>query len=264
MQTSLAFDQAVPYYDKSRSIPDWVSRAVTDSIIELGQIDSPSRVLEIGIGTGRIALPLLRRGVGIVGIDLSLAMMTELQNKTIDQNFLVMLAQADANLLPFPDASFDCVYAVHVYHLVANWQKALREAWRVIKPGASFLVTFHHRDAQSPNVKIRRRLSELARERGIDARRPGSQSYDELRAELDTLAKTRLIEVARWVERTIPVSQILDEVESRLTSDTWTIPEEVMTQLMPSLREWARAEFASLDYTVTEEEEFIWMVLRKE
>lgn len=264
MPTSLAFDQAVPFYDKSRSIPDWVSRAVTDSIIELGQIDSPSRILEIGIGTGRIAVPLLRRGVSVVGIDLSLAMMTELQNKTVDQNLRVALAQADANLLPFPDASFDCVYAVHVYHLVANWQKALREAWRVIKPGASFLVTFHRRDPQSPNVKIRRRLSELVRERGIDTRRPGSQSYDELRVELDKLSPTRLVEVANWVERTIPVSQILDEVESRLTSDMWTIPEEVMTRLMPSLREWAHAEFGSLDYLATEEEEYIWMVLRKE
>jgi SAM-dependent methyltransferase len=175
-----------------------------------------------------------------------------------------VLTQADAKLMPFSDATFDCAYAVHVYHLVANWQNAVREAWRVVKPGASFLVTFHRRDPQSANVKIRRRLAELAKVRGVDARRPGSQSYEELRAELDKLSPTRLVEVANWVERTVNVTQILDELAARLTSDTWTIPEELMTQLMPSLREWARAEFGGLSHPVKEEEEFTWMILRKE
>ncbi len=261
---SLAFDQAASFYDKTRALPEWVSRAVTESIIDLGQIARGSRSLEIGIGTGRIGAPLLQRGLRVVGVDLSLAMMAELQAKVANQNLRAALAQADANALPFPDATFDCAFAVHVFHLVANWQHAVQEAWRVVKRGGTLLVTYHRRDPQSANVKIRRRLAEMAKERGIDARRPGSQSYDELRAELDKLSKTRLVEVARWTERTINIAQILDEINARLTSDTWMIPEDVMRQMMPSLREWAAAEFGSLEYTVKEEEEFVWMVMKKE
>ncbi len=261
--SSLSFDHAASFYDKSRAIPDWVSNAVTDSIIEFGKLTPRSRVLEIGIGTGRIALPVLKRGFHVFGIDLSLAMMAELQTKVADRDLDVSLAQADANTLPFPDATVDCAYAVHVYHLVANWQNAVQEAWRVIKDGGCFLVTFHKRDPQSPNVKLRRQLFELAKERGIDARRPGSQSYDELRSELNKLSPTQLVQVARWVERTVTVSQVLDEIAKRVTSDTWMIPEEVLPQLMPALREWAQKEFGRLDYSAREEEEFTWMVLRK-
>ena len=262
--SSLGFDRAVSFYDKSRAIPDWVASAVTDSVIEFGKLTPRSRVLEIGIGTGRIALPLLKRGIPICGIDLSLAMMAELQTKIAGRAVRLALAQANANALPFPEATFDCAYAVHVYHLVAHWQNAVREAWRTVKRGGRFLVTYHKRDPQSPNAKLRRRLFELAKEHGIDARRPGSQSYDELRNELDKLTLTQLVEIARWVERTVTVAQILDEIQQQLFSDTWTIPEDVLPQLLPALRDWAKKEFGRLDYAVREEEEFAWMVLRKE
>jgi len=264
MSQSLAFDQAVSYYDKTRALPHWVSHAVTESIIDLGHIARESRSLEIGIGTGRIAVPLLQRGVSVTGVDLSLAMMAELQSKNANHNLRAALAQADANALPFPDATFDCAVAVHVFHLVANWQHAVQEAWRVVKRGGILLITYHRRDPQSANVRIRRRLSEKAKERSIDARRPGAQSYDELRAEFDKLGKTRLVEIARWVERTISIAQILDEINARLTSDTWMIPEDVLNQMMPSLREWANANFGSLEYLVKEEETFTWMVVNKD
>ena len=165
---SLTFDHAVSFYDKTRALPGWVSRAVTDSIVNLARLNPASQVLEIGIGTGRIALPLLRRGFPIIGIDLAMPMMEELQTKIGGNDSRVMLAQADANEVPFADATFDCVYAVHVYHLVANWQNALAQAWRVVKPGGCFLVTFHRRDPQAPNRKLRRRLFELAKEQGVD------------------------------------------------------------------------------------------------
>ena len=147
MGKSLTFDQAVSYYDQPRADPEWVSAAITDSLIRIGRITPASRVLEIGIGTGRIALPLLKRGIGVVGIDLSMAMMGELQKKTESANDHLALAQADANALPFPAASFDGAYAVHVYHVVANWRDALRDAWRVVKPGGYFL-TSHHRHSR--------------------------------------------------------------------------------------------------------------------
>jgi ubiquinone/menaquinone biosynthesis C-methylase UbiE len=263
MSTSLTFDQAASFYDKTRALPDWVSQAVTDSIVDLARLNPASQVLEIGIGTGRIALPLLRRGLPIIGMDLSLPMMEELHTKIGRNEFHVMLAQADANELPFAAATFDCVLAVHVYHLVANWQNALAQAWRVIKPGGCFLVTYHRRNSQSPNRMLRRRLFELAQEQGIDPRRPGSQSYEELRAEVEKHGATQVVQVARWHERTITIAQILDDIKARLFSDTWTIPEDTLARAMPALREWAQTEFGSLGFMVREDEEFSWIVAHK-
>ncbi len=263
MGVSLTFDQAASFYDKTRALPDWVSQAVTDSIIDLAQLNPASQVLEIGIGTGCIALPLLYRGLPIIGIDLSRPMMEELQTKIGDRDLHAMLAQADANELPFADATFDCVLAVHVYHLVANWRNALAQAWRVIKPGGCFLVTLHRRNPQAPNRKLRRRLLELAQEKGIDPRRPGSQSYEELRVEIETRGTTQVVEVARWHVRTVTVAQILDEIKARLFSDTWTIPEDAMALLMPALREWAQTEFGNLGFMARENEEFSWIVAHK-
>ncbi len=141
MPKSLAFDQAVSFYDKTRSNPDWVMSAIVDSMLRLAQFTLASRVLEIGIGTGRIAVPLAQRGFPVVGVDLSLPMMIELQKKIAEYPARVVMAQADANDLPFADGQFDCVYAVHVYHLVANWRHALHEAQRVVKPSGFFLIS---------------------------------------------------------------------------------------------------------------------------
>ncbi len=68
---SLTFDRAVSYYDRTRALPREVSDALTDALIELGQLQPGRRCLEVGAGTGRIALPLVARGVDLAGVDLS-------------------------------------------------------------------------------------------------------------------------------------------------------------------------------------------------
>ncbi len=263
MASSLAFDQAVPYYDQTRVDPPRVMDAIAGSILREAQLSRASRVLEIGIGTGRIALPVLARGAPVIGIDLSRAMMGELQKKIAGQNTRVTLAQADANDLPFADGLFDCIYAVHVYHLVANWQDALRQALRVLARGGTLLVSYHYRRADSPNRRIRDKLAELIQPFGIDTRRPGAQSSEELKTELDTLAGgSRIVPVATWQE-TSTVAQTLDDLAARIFSETWAIPPDVMAKIMPPLRAWAQQEFGDLTRVIADDSRFNWLVVRK-
>ena len=263
MPASLAFDQAVAFYDKTRGIPEWVSRAITDSLTRIAQLTPAARILEIGIGTGRIALPLLQRGIGVIGIDLSLAMMEEIQKKVAGQDARAALAQADANALPFPDASFDCAYAVNVYHVVANWQHALREARRVVKPGGCFLVSYGYIDPQSSFGALRRKLAEMAREYGVGALHPGAQSHDEVQAELERLGETRIVEVVRWSNAIVP-ARIVDGLAARRVSETWLIPDAVLAQIIPRLRAFAQAEFGDLSREMAGEERFVWIVARRD
>jgi SAM-dependent methyltransferase len=67
-------------YDQSAS--EMFNPAVVDPVVEmLAEFAGDGRALELGIGTGRIALPLAKRGVPVHGIDLSNAMVSQLRAK---------------------------------------------------------------------------------------------------------------------------------------------------------------------------------------
>ena len=69
---------AATYDDSSEVFGPGAADAAADVLAELA---GGGRALELGIGTGRIALPLARRGVPVHGIDLSRAMVARLRAK---------------------------------------------------------------------------------------------------------------------------------------------------------------------------------------
>ena len=61
---------------------EWYSELDSEAVVEfLAELAGPGPVLELGIGTGRVALPLLARGIGVQGIDASQAMVDKLRAK---------------------------------------------------------------------------------------------------------------------------------------------------------------------------------------
>ncbi|MBI4674835.1 MAG: methyltransferase domain-containing protein [Chloroflexi bacterium] len=240
---SIVFDRAVDYYDQTRALPEWRHRAIIDALVRETGITQDSRVLEIGIGTGRIGISIAEHVRRLFGVDLSVEMMNKLRLKLANTNLKIDIAQANARHLPFASNTFDVVYAVHVYHLVENWRNAIRDAQRVLKPGGKFVVSFHKRDPHSPNTLLRRRMRELANEYGVDTRRPGAQSEEEIYAEiLKWDAAPRIVQTSVWQE-TENVSEILEEIDRQIFSETWMIPRAVMDQIKPRLCKWAQEKF---------------------
>ena len=131
---SVAFDRAAEYYDRTRGFPEGVEKDVAALMARTGSLTSASRVLEIGVGTGRIALPVSAHVGVYVGIDLARPMMDKLRAKQTSE--LVYPVQGDATHLPFASAAFDAVIAVHVFHLIPAWRDVLVEVARVLRPGA--------------------------------------------------------------------------------------------------------------------------------
>src|SRR5262249_19592732 len=73
------FDRAARFYDRTRGLPDGVAADVRDAICTLVGAGPDTRFLEVGVGTGRIALPFALAGRSYWGVDLSGEMLSVLQ-----------------------------------------------------------------------------------------------------------------------------------------------------------------------------------------
>src|SRR3712207_2146053 len=124
---SIAFDRAAEFYDRTRFVDDAaMSRNVQ---ILRAELRDRGRVLEVGVGTGLLALPLHSAGVDVHGLDLSAPMVAKIREKgggTI--GFPVVLG--DATRQPFADDAFGGAYLRWVLHLVPNWRDLLGEVRR--------------------------------------------------------------------------------------------------------------------------------------
>lgn len=107
------------------------------------------RVLDTGCGEGRFLLPIARpirsKGGWVVGCDLSRGVMAPIQDASAREDLPVRLSVAQAEALPFPPRLFDLVMANHMLYHVPDIPKALREAYRVLKPRGRFLATTNSR-----------------------------------------------------------------------------------------------------------------------
>ena len=129
---SIVFDRAADFYDETRGFPPGEEAHAAALLSAAGHLTAASRVLEVGIGTGRIALPLVPHVRDVFGVDLSTKMLARLLAKRTDQR--VYTANGDALHLPFATHTFDAVVAVHVFHLIVEWQDVLHEIARVLRP----------------------------------------------------------------------------------------------------------------------------------
>ncbi|HEY4689333.1 MAG TPA: class I SAM-dependent methyltransferase [Anaerolineae bacterium] len=254
--TSLAFDRAASFYDDTRALPADISGRVTQAILDLAPPGQP--ILECGVGTGRIAAPVLMRGAPLIGIDLSIEMMQRLRAK-VDH---ARLAQADISRLPFPDATFGAILTVHVLHLVGPWREALREFKRVLRPGGAYLNSHNFRRPDSPNARLRERWHNLVEARGYSWRRPGAQNHEQVVDELRSMgARVEEVFVGSWTQTVTP-QQELESIASRVHSDTWDVPDDVLAGTAAELRAWAITEYRDLSTPVPIERRFSFDVTR--
>ena len=100
-----------------------------------------ARVLDVGCGTGA-DLRLLAEAVGpsgcVEGVDISETMIAECLQRGIPPNVRVQVAGADA--LPFDANTFDAARSERVIQHLANPRSAVRELFRVLKPGGMVLI----------------------------------------------------------------------------------------------------------------------------
>jgi SAM-dependent methyltransferase len=132
--TRWQFDRIAPQWDEMRSGDAFAPLEAALDALE----STPSRVLDIGTGTGRAAFLLGRRypDAEVVGVDIAPAMLAEARRLTPqDLQGRVRFEGADAEHLPYPDSSFDLVS-------LANMIPFFPELGRVIAPGGTVVFSF--------------------------------------------------------------------------------------------------------------------------
>lgn len=239
MSGSLAFDRAVEYYDRTRRLSDETSRELTRLLSR--ELES-RRTLEIGVGTGLIALPLVNAGLDLVGLDLSEPMLRKLEEKAGGRPFPLVLG--DATSLPFRAASFHAALVRHVLHLVPDWERALDELARVVGRPGSILISTGDIPAVWREV-TERFVTEVGGRsfaRGLDVR------------DLDRLdgAFRRHGAIPRQLpaipERVdISLGTFIEQMGEGMHSWTWDVPEDRRREVSAHLRRWAQERYGSLD-----------------
>ena len=251
----VSFDRAAEYYDMTRGYADGSAERIRDAIVDYTGAGRDTRFLELGVGTGRIALPFIRAGYDYTGVDISPAMMARLSDKLVGDlgmaAYRVQLHQANITALPFEDAQFDVIIAVHVLHLVEGWQRAIQEARRVLRPGGWLLCGSDEALGQGVSsadislpapLRVHRKWWEMRHELGLgrtsgrfNLRSRDTQLIEYLRASGATVDTATL---ANYELPAISARAMAERMKARVYSSDWDTAEATHAELSRRLDDW--------------------------
>jgi len=286
---SLSFDPAAQFYDATRGYPDDVVLKIAQSI-DVAALGTPQTAyLEVGVGTGRIALPLASLGRTYTGADISEKMLAQLEAKLQAagwqqraaspwgslpdeqpadpaSDFAVRRFQktpaslrlivSDIKQLPFHDHSFDAVVAVHIFHLVDGWEQALQEVMRVLRPGGRLLQCWDTYEADAITEIINAKWRGFIQELGGDTRRPGVSTRAIKHWLLEHGFQTEDELTLGWPQQVVP-RKVIDMIAQRYWSNSWQISDDIFTPSIERLRSWALEYFGpNIDVAQTQERRF--------
>ncbi|MEO8971945.1 MAG: class I SAM-dependent methyltransferase, partial [Ktedonobacteraceae bacterium] len=123
-------------------------KLVQDMLKELStEITAASKILDFGCGDGELVYHFRKQGFQAYGIDI-VDCYKDVQQQCREEGLiptdeeLFYTLDVDNYALPFEDNTFDRIFSFYVFEHVQNWQQALAEIQRVLKPGGACLHIF--------------------------------------------------------------------------------------------------------------------------
>lgn len=241
------FDEISLVYDETRQPLD---PETIQGLIGFLDEHGWASVLEVGVGTGRIAGPLVERGRLVVGIDASRGMLSRAATKGVAR-----LVQGTAIRLPFVDRAVDVALFVHVLHMLDDPGAALREAARVGRGGVLALMDRDPVDVHgtlssepSPRELVRQVLAEVGYP---DLLRAGPRAKEREILRMFPPAESRMLSDREVTE---PLVRHLDALEKRAYRHVLKVPRTELARAV-SL---ARARIGPRLVTFRQSESVVW------
>jgi SAM-dependent methyltransferase len=217
---------------------------------------TPAVVLDLGTGTGSLALAAARRwrGARIVGLDASAAMLSVARDRTADGGApdgpgCFEWIVADAAAMPLADASVDIVLCAFMLQLASDRRAVLHEVGRVLRPGGPLGIVTWLADelALAPDLEFDEAVYDLGLEDpGVEAEAPPPDDIADvatLRAELDTAGFTAVDARPDRLEFGWSRGEYLDLKEGY---DEWDLVDSLSSRDRSRLRERLVERWAAL------------------
>lgn len=253
------FDQRVAdQYDALRGHPPAVARQV--GVALAAALGGCGHVLEPGVGTGRIALPLIEAGCEVTGVDLSADMLAALAGHALPRLHLV---RGDITRLPFAPASFDAAVCVHVLHLVDS-RTVLQSLLRLLRPGGSILLGRDWVDPDSFAGQLRNAFRQAVVDLADSVDFPtGARGLVQQALELgaEPVAEGTEETAVEWQTPLSP-RQVLEGIRSRDDAESWVLPDTLLARVMARLDDFAAVHWPALDATQPVSRRFVFSRLR--
>jgi SAM-dependent methyltransferase len=253
---SVNFDRAAHHYDVTRDVGPEATARTLDVLTE--HVQGMGRVLEVGVGTGILALPLTARGIDVIGVDVSSAMLAKLREKMRDGARPLVL-RADARRLPFADDAFGAAYARHVLHLIPDWRSAVAEICRVVEGTVLIDAGVASPDWQEVWREIRPVLGPASEPVGLVVARDGEDALDDA---FGAAGATPGPVVEFAYAQTETMADVIDEMERRSPSFTWDVPDDALRDAIEVMRRWTLDRYGRLDARLADRSVVRWHTYR--
>ena len=137
MNNKVYFDQVAPYWDRIRR--SFFTDQVREKAYKVAGVQAGRVAADLGTGTGFIAEGLIKRGLRVIAVDQSEAMLTEMQKKLGSER--VDYRVGGAEKLPISAETVDYAFANMYLHHVESPPHAIKEMARILKPGGKLVIT---------------------------------------------------------------------------------------------------------------------------
>lgn len=137
------FSQIAPRYDLlNRLLSAGVDQSWRRAAVREALKHGPKRVLDLACGTGDLTLLLKKSApeAEVVGADFALPMLELARAKAQKSGLQVRFQEADALELDFPDAYFDAITVAFGFRNFADYERALAELYRVLRPSGRLCI----------------------------------------------------------------------------------------------------------------------------
>ena len=104
------------------------------------QIEPGARVLDVASGAGQTAIPMSRAGAKVTGIDIATNLIEKARDRAQAENLDARFEEGDAELLPYPDGSFDIVISLIGAMFAPRPELVAAELKRVCRPGGRIIM----------------------------------------------------------------------------------------------------------------------------